>query len=189
MSQHVDELLMEYIRQDDHKAFEVLFVKYYSVLREVSFHYSNNSEDAEEIAADVLHQLWQKRKDIIIEKNVKAYLSTAARNATFNVLRKKILIVEELSDSIEREYCNDYADTPASFRIRDIETEIHRSLEHLTHRQREIFRLYRFHEYTILEIAQLLRLSEGTVHFQLHKAHKRLREYFRIQFKHSKQGI
>lgn len=184
MGQHVDELLLEYIRQDDHKAFEVLFVKYYKELRDVSFYYSNNSEDAEEIAADVLHQVWQKRKDIVIEKNIRGYLCTAARNATFNVLRKKILIVEELSEHIENEY---YNDTAGASQVKDIEQEIRRALEQLTHRQREIFRLYRFHDYAPGEIAQLLKLTEGTVNFQLHKAHKRLKEYFRVLFSQSRQ--
>ncbi|QEH43208.1 RNA polymerase sigma factor [Chitinophaga sp. XS-30] len=184
MGQHVDELLLEYIKQDDHKAFEVLFVKYYRELRDVSFYYSNNSEDAEEVAADVLHQIWQKRRDIVIEKNIRAYLCTAARNATFNVLRKKILIVEELSEHIENAYYNDAA---GAFQVKDFEQEIRRALEQLTHRQREIFRLYRFHDYTPAEIAQLLKLTEGTVNFQLHKANKRLKEYFRVLFSHSRQ--
>lgn len=183
MSQHVDELLMEYIKNDDHKAFEVLFIKYYKELRDIAFYYINNNEEAEEIAADVLHQIWQKRKDIIIEKQVKSYLAIATRNASFNVLRKKILVVEELTETIANEH---YHDSQAVFQVKDIEPGIQQALAQLTQRQREIFRLYRFHDYKAAEIAQLLNLTEGTVNFQLHKAHKKLKEHFRLLFKNTK---
>ena len=184
MSQHVDELLMEYIRNDDHKAFETLFVKYYKELRDIAFYYINNSEEAEEIAADVLHQIWQKRKDLVIEKQLKGYLAVATRNASFNVLRKKILVVEELTETIANEH---YQESSASFQMKDIEPGIQHALEKLTQRQREIFRLYRFHDYKAVEIAQLLHLTEGTVNFQLHKANKKLKEYFRLLFKNEKE--
>ncbi|UYQ92247.1 sigma-70 family RNA polymerase sigma factor [Chitinophaga horti] len=176
MSQHVDELLWEYIRQDDHKAFEVLFVKYYRELTNTAFYYNSNSEEAEEIAADVLHSLWQKRATLEISSSLKAYLSVATRNATFNILRKKILVIETLTDAVVNEHRAEATDHMES---KDIEEGIDRALRQLTARQREIFRLHRFQEYHPSEIAQLLQLSEGTVNFQLHKANKRLKEYFK----------
>ncbi|MCK7557844.1 hypothetical protein MKQ70_23680 [Chitinophaga sedimenti] len=110
MSQHVDELLWEYIRQDDHKAFEVLFVKYYKELTNVAFYYNSNSEEAEEIAADVLHSLWQKRATLEIASSLKAYLNVATRNATFNILRKKMLVMETLTESVANEHSTDAVD-------------------------------------------------------------------------------
>jgi RNA polymerase sigma-70 factor (family 1) len=184
MSQHVDELLWEYIRQDDHKAFEVLFVKYYKELTNVAFYYNSNSEEAEEIAADVLHSLWQKRATLEISSSLKAYLNVATRNATFNILRKKMLVMETLTESVANEHSTDAVDRLES---KDIEQGIQRALSQLTARQREIFRLHRFQGYHAAEIAQLLQLSEGTVNFQLHKANKKLKEHFKGLLKRTGQ--
>ncbi|WP_295127994.1 sigma-70 family RNA polymerase sigma factor [uncultured Chitinophaga sp.] len=184
MSQHVDELLWEYIRQDDHKAFEVLFVRYYRELTNTAFYYSSNSEEAEEVAADVLHRLWQRRDALEIGSSLKAYLKVATRNATFNMLRKKMLVMEELTDNVANDYSTAADDRLA---VKDIEDDITKALAQLTARQREIFRMYRFQDYDAAEIAQLLNLSEGTVNYQLHKANKRLKEYFRVLSKKTGQ--
>lgn len=178
MRWNTDELLWEAIRQDNHRAFEILFVKYYPELRKLAYYYCGRYEDSEEIAADVLQKLWEKRKEIELHGTVRAYLMVSVRNATINILRRKIQAIEELTDTISAVEPDEYERPEHRLLLKDIEKEILHALDTLPERQKDIFRLHRLHSYTVQQIAGMMSITEGTVQTQLYKAVKKLKNYF-----------
>lgn len=178
MKGNTDELLWEAIRHDNHRAFEILFVKYYPELRKLAYYYCGRYEDSEEIAADVLQKLWEKRNDIALQATLRAYLMVSVRNAAINILRKKIQVIEELTDTISAVEPDEYERPEHRLLLKDIEKEILLALDILPDRQKDIFRLHRLHSYTVQQIAGMMSITEGTVQTQLYKAVKKLRNHF-----------
>lgn len=178
MNRNTDELLWEAIRQDNHRSFEILFIKYYPELRKLAYYYCGRYEDSEEIAADVLQKLWEKRNDISLQASLRAYLMVSVRNAAINILRKKIQVIEELTETISAVETNEYERPEYRLLLKDIEKEVLHALDLLPERQKDIFRLHRLHSYTIPQIAEMLSITEGTVQTQLYKASKKLKTHF-----------
>lgn len=186
MSWNTDELLWEGIRQDNHRAFEIVFVRYYPELRKLAYYYCGRYEDSEEIAADVLQKIWEKRKDITLQSSLRAYLMVSIRNAALNMLRTKIQMLEELTDTISTTAANEEDRPEQRLHLKDFEKEILHALDTLPERQKDIFRLHRLHSYSVPQIAGMMSITEGTVQTQLYKAVKKLRQYF--QQRNNKPG-
>lgn len=178
MNVKADEILWEAIIKDDHRSFEILFIKYYPELRKLAYYYCSQYEDAEEIAADVLHKVWTKRHEIVLQANLRAYLMASIRNASINILRKKIQVLEDLTETISVGAPAIYEGPENRLLLKDIEKEILRALDRLPERQKEIFRLHRLHDYTIQQVAVMMSITEGTVQVQLYKATKKLKTWF-----------
>lgn len=178
MSSNTDELIWEAIRQDNHRSFEILFVKYYPELRKLAYYYCGRYEDSEELAADVLQKLWEKRKEINLQATLRGYLMVSIRNATINLLRQKIQVIEELTENISASGPDENERPEQRLLLKDIEKEILHALDTLPDRQKDIFRLHRLHNYSIPQIAALMSITEGTVQTQLYKAVKKLKSYF-----------
>lgn len=174
----IDELLWDAVQQSDHRSYEILFVKYFPELRDHALHYCGHYEEAEEIASDVLHQLWLKRNTLELHTGLKGYLLTAARNASFNILRKKIGLAEELTEMTTAKEHSSMGIPESRLLVKDMEETLRVAMEKLPMRQREIFRLNRLQDYSVPEIATMLGITEGTVQVQLHKAVKKMKSLF-----------
>lgn len=86
----MDEILFQSVKKDgDLYAFKILFTKYYKRLCKYCFSLSKSKTVSEELAADVLQIIWEKRAEIEITSTFSPYVYRLARNYTFNYLRSK----------------------------------------------------------------------------------------------------
>lgn len=96
-----NELLFEDVKNGDEYAFKIIFVRFYKKLCRHSLSIVKSSEVAEEIAVDILLQLWVQRVSIKITTDLGQYLYRSAYNRSLNHLRDsrrrdlKITYVEE----------------------------------------------------------------------------------------------
>lgn len=174
----LDHDLWESIQQHNHRAFEILFVKYFPQLRNMAHAAGASREEAEELAADVLHQLWTKRNSIQLQGALSYYLFACIKNARINQKRKKALLIISLENQLE---INQVTAETADVAILNKESGeyLDEILAFLPKRQAQIFRLIQILGYSNQEVAIMLGITEGTVAVQLSKATKKIRHLWK----------
>jgi len=82
--------LLELIRyENDDRAFEELFHRYYTLLCQRVRGMIDCPHRTEEIVSDVFIKMWNNRHKLAISSSLKAYLFTAVRNQAIDFLRKQ----------------------------------------------------------------------------------------------------
>jgi len=170
-----DSELIEKIKQNDQKAFQVLFERYYERLCRFANTYSHDVDGAEEIIQGVFINIWNKRGSIKIHSSVKSYLYAAGKNHSLNYLRSRSRLTElnvktELLQTVP-------AQAELQMEYSDLKKMIQTAVQKLPKRCREIFVLRKEEELSYKEIAERLQISRKTVENQLSIALKRIKEH------------
>ncbi|MEI8005293.1 MAG: RNA polymerase sigma-70 factor [Bacteroidota bacterium] len=158
--------------------FEILFRTEYKGMLLFAIHYVKEEEAAKEIVQEAFINLWEKRESINPEREVKSYLSASVRNRSLNYLRDNkrfngtLLSLGGLLPMPAAEEVN-------TIEIRELSGQIHRAIEELPEKCREVFRLNRFEQMKYQEIADHLNISIKTVETQMSKALSHLRSRIR----------
>ncbi|MEQ8927098.1 MAG: RNA polymerase sigma-70 factor [Fulvivirga sp.] len=162
------------IQEGDQFAFKTLFQSTYKKLVLTSIYYVENTEEAEDIVQNVFLNLWNKRNKLTIEGELIAYLTTAVRNQSLNVLEKrktKKKYQEYLSfNSIDT---NQYLSDPFFLE------KLQNAIERLPEKCRLVFIKNRLEGMKNKEIAEELSISIKTVENQIGKALHLMRDALR----------
>ena len=174
MDQTEDRELFLKLRDNDERAFQTLFRKYYPAMCHFARQFLNDFEMAEETVQDMFVKIWEKRAALNIETSVKHYLFRSVRNHCLNQIQH---------EKIKKQYANMVLETaqqeinPEHFYIEvDLIQRIEQSIESLPPKRKEIFRLSREQGLKYKEIADELNISVKTVEAQMGLALKHLRE-------------
>lgn len=129
---------------------------------------SMNTQDVEEVVADVFISLWNNAQNIEL-KNLKGYLGTMARNKAINKLRESLMTID-IEDN----------DIPDDSFIKHIEQKelsyiLNEALEKLSKEDREIFIRYYWYFQTVKEISQDMNVSLTSVTSKLSRGRKKLK--------------
>ncbi|WP_207535232.1 RNA polymerase sigma-70 factor [Desertivirga arenae] len=161
----------------DEKAFEALFKTYYARLIFFANRFVNDEDVSREMVSEVFTRLWEERNSLSIKTSVNAYLYRTVQNRCLNYLKHK---------KIESEYVNYLArhnmlsEIPALHRNpaqeRELKEQIHKAIEELPEKCRDIFKLSRFKNMKNKEIAESLQISQKTVERHMTIALDRLRQ-------------
>lgn len=171
-----DHYFVEKLKEDDGKAFEILFRTYYKELCGYALIYVRNLDVAEGLVQDLFVTIWEKRSSISIHTSFKAYLYRAVKNRCINYNRKVKLEnpvnIDEVSDEMLR---------IPSFLGEIEEKELREALEMAIHalpeRRKQIFLLHRQEGLSYPEIAEVLEISVNTVETQIMRALRSLRSH------------
>lgn len=159
--------------EDDKKAFEVIFRRYYAHLCIFASHLLNNTSVSEDIVQDIFYRLWKDRKKIKIRTSLRNYLFTNTKNSCIDFVRHAKVMNEYVSSqrrvSQEEEPSN----------VFDIRKRLGDTLDKLQDGTKKMFIMNRFSGNTYKEIAQKRNVSEKTVEAHISKVLKLLR----IEFK------
>lgn len=183
MKSSEEKILFDKIKDNDEKAFEKLFHKYYGHLCLFASRILQDEISAEEIVQDFFVKLWEKRKQLSIETSVKSYLYRSIRNLCFNLIEHNNIKLKH-AQSVISNHKNHLADDDGFNEI-DLAKKIEDSIQSLPEKRREIFRLSREEGLKYREIAEKLNISIKTVEAQMGLAFKTLRE----KLKHYKSNF
>lgn len=169
-----DHELLDQLRNGSEQAFDVIFRAYYARLVHFCEAMLNERAPAEELAQDVMLELWRRRTTLVVDTSLQAYLFRACRNRTLNYLRHE-KVVERGAVFAARDTV-----TPAvgdrEMREREIAAALQQAVGTLPPRCREVFELSRVQGLKYAEIANALNISIKTVEAQMGKALKIVRE-------------
>jgi len=164
--------LFELIREGDEKAFDDIFLKYYSGLCAYATQFVTDS-DAEEIVQDIMLWFWENRHMQVFEISLKNYLFKAVKNRCITLINRNEL-KQRIINTIHKDLEQIYED-PDFYIVEELTEKIEAALKELPDTYREAFELNRFHNMSYKEIAQKLNISHKTVDYRIQQALKILR--------------
>lgn len=169
-----DEQLLFFLREGNANAFAEIYDRYWYKLFGVAYHKIGTKEEAEELVHDVFESLWNKRQEVLIT-HLGAYLVVAIKHLSTNHIKSQInhrklqehLIFTQLHQSFSTEELVNFTDLSDALKA---------VMQKLPEKSSEIFKLSRFENQSVRDIASLLNLSEKAVEYHITKSVKLLKE-------------
>ena len=127
--------------------------------------YLNSREDADEIVKDTFLTIWEKRDELEITDQLKPLLYTIIRNKSINHIRKKRPDFVEMDEPFD--FASQDQKPHEKMEARETEEIVHRLIDELPPRCRQIFILSRREFLSNKEIAAIMELSEKTIENQI----------------------
>ncbi|MBQ3010637.1 MAG: RNA polymerase sigma factor [Methanocorpusculum sp.] len=130
-----------------------------------AFNICKNAQDAEDVVQDTFIQYWSQNKDFETEQHIRAWLLRVAINKAKNknnsLFRKKTLPLEDYMESL-------------SFESEE-SSELFEAVMKLPEKYRIVVHLFYYEDYSVDEIAGILKISSGNVKVRLSRGRKLLR--------------
>src|SRR5690606_38043118 len=159
------------IKENDQKALELLFDRYYYRLCDFAFQHVRSFDLAEEVVSDVFFKIWKNRDKLKIYGKFKSYIYIATRNQALNYLQKENRETLYLEETSEDYYLYEpHQDQEMIFQ--ELENRLEILINNLPPRRKKIFKLSRIEGFTYREIADILSISVHTVQNQMVQAMK-----------------
>jgi RNA polymerase sigma-70 factor, ECF subfamily len=169
-----DRELLDRLRQGDRDAFDAVFRAHYATLVAVAERVSGTRAVGEELAQDVMLELWRRHETISVDDSLRAYLVRAARNRALNHVRHERMKVRTAPRAAGETVTP--AEAPARVAEGEIDAAVRAAVDALPERCREVFELSRVRGLRYAEIAETMGISVKTVEAQMGKALRLLRE-------------
>ena len=171
-----DETLVMLTLAGEQSAYEILVTRYQKSVVASAMSVTKNYFMAEDAAQDAFVTAWMKLNTLQEPKKYASWVCRIAKNCALNMIgRYRSFIPFDLVDNMD--LSDDGATNPAElYALSEERSEVNRSIEKLPEKIRQIIHLHYFENLSIVEIADRMRLSEGTVKWQLHDGRKRIRK-------------
>ncbi|OOQ57787.1 RNA polymerase sigma factor [Mucilaginibacter pedocola] len=168
-----DKELLKEISAGDQGAFSTLFDRHWKPLFSFVYHLCQDEDSTKDILQDVFLYVWDHRSSLAVGDNIRPYLNTIARNSVIDSFRKdkvRLLGTDVLLADLQRVPQSD-----EHLLLHETQLGIDAELKKMPYNMQSCFRLSRFEDLSIREIAVKLGISEQTVKNNISEALRRLR--------------
>lgn len=169
-----DDQILELLNNNDEKAIELLFDRFFDYLCAVVFRVIHDYEAARDVVQDIFFDLWKKRENIQIHIALRPYLRRAAVNRALNYIKRKRIVPNDDEDAAV-DIVSNVPSGQAYLEKDELESKIYSVIEALPPKCKLVFGMSRFENMSYQEIANALEISVKTVENQISKALKILR--------------
>ena len=173
-SQASERDLQERIRAGDERAFDSVFRTHYAQLVRVAESMLRERALAEEIAQEVMLELWRRRESLEVEQTFAAYLIRSTRNRALNHIRHQRVVARETAAAALEPQASRSAEE--ELLGAELQQAVREAIDALPEKSREVFRLSREQGLKYAEIASVLEISVKTVEKRMGQALSELRE-------------
>jgi RNA polymerase sigma-70 factor (ECF subfamily) len=165
------------IAKGDRSAFAIICEKYYNRIYGNTLQIVKIKVVAEDIAQEVFLRLWEQREKLAGVDNPQAWIFQIARHLISDRYREQLKEDQYIKFAFEL-LENQSISTPEDVLIGRQRAELlKRSMETLSPKQREAYRLSREEGKSYMEIAELMGISKETVKEHIHLALHKIRQY------------
>jgi len=168
--------LQQRIREGDEAAFDTVFRDNYAHLVRMAESIIRERALAEEIAQDVMLELWRRRESIEVEQSFRAYLLRSTRNRALNHVRHQRIVMREATIAAAAAESARAQSAEDEMLGTELERAVRQAIASLPERTREVFQLSRDRGLKYSEIAVLLDISVKTVEKRMGQALAELRD-------------
>jgi RNA polymerase sigma-70 factor (ECF subfamily) len=169
-----DQLMLERIRENDDRAFDMLYKKYWKPLLHFAAYYINDRDTCEEITQELFIQLHNRRHTLRINASVASYLHTALRNKIFNYIRDQAVYKKHINIAAHKS-TGSQNNVDQFISMKELQEEISVSLKCMPLKCKEVYLLHDRDDFTVKKISQMLSRPVDTVEKQLRRAKTHLR--------------
>ena len=157
-------------------AYEVLVTRYQKAVIAAAASVTKNHFMAEDAAQDAFVTAWMKLNLLQDPQKYGSWVCRIAKNCAINMItRYRGFLPLDAVDNLA--FTDDPAQNPAElYALSEQKDEVDRSIQKLPETIRQIICLHYFEDLSIAEIADRMRMPEGTVKYQLHDGRKRIRK-------------
>lgn len=136
-----------------------------------------STDVTKEIVQEIFTSLWDKRATASIN-HLPSYLFTAVKYKVLNYIDSR-LVYEKYWDYYKR-YVPTHEDaTESAVEFNELMGAIQEGMEHLPEKSKDVFRLNHLEGHSVPEIADLMNLSEKTIHYHLRQSLRKLRTHLK----------
>jgi RNA polymerase sigma-70 factor (ECF subfamily) len=168
-----DQQELDRLREGIEEGFDAIFRTYYADLVGFAEAILRDRTAGEDVAQDVMLELWGRRNNIVLDTSLRAYLLQVARNRALNLIRHHRVVVRlDPRDVV----ATPHAHADRTVLEQEIDVVVRRAVSALPTRCREVFQLSRVHGLKYGEIAETLGISVKTVEAQMGKALRTIRQ-------------
>ncbi len=148
--------------------FDILINKYYNMLFVIAYKYTRDTFNSEDAVQDTFLKLYRAHKGFESEEHIKNWLIRVTINECINIVKKnrKILLIDQ-------EYINNLPDTSDADEKNE---EIWHYVCKLKEDYKTIIILYYYENYSLKEIAFILKITETNAASRLDRARKKLKQ-------------
>ncbi len=169
-----DESLVMLTLAGEQNAYEALVKKYQSAVLACAMSVTRREFMAEDAAQDAFVTAWMKLDTLNEPEKFGAWVCRIAKNCAKNMLRRYRSVVP--LETVEN-YEYDSEDSPIEELARAQDSrELRLTVSRLPEKVKQIIELHYFEGLSIADIADRLRISQGTVKSQLHDGRKKIRK-------------
>jgi len=172
-----DEILLRLLKAGDDRAFKEIYSRYWKPLFEAAYHRLANRETAKELVQTIFLRIWEKRQTIHIT-HLHGYLQTAIKNSIINYFESRLVHKRYLQHAMNTTV-NACEGTESIINFNELSQAIEKAISSLPEKTRHIFRLSRFDQLSIREIAASMQISEKAVEYHITQSLKTLRVYLK----------
>ena|SRR5688572_14537241 len=186
-----DNEIISRVLQGEQQLYAELVNRYQNFVFTVTLRYTQQREDAEEVAQDIFVKAYKALKDFRGESKFSTWLYTIVTTSCITFLRKKKLD----TSSLDNERVFEAADSQDSgMRANQIEQKskfamVNEAIRLLSPDDATIITLFYKGEQSLEEIGQAMQLEPNTVKVRLHRARQRLKEKMEKHFAHEVRDI
>lgn len=173
-----DEQLVESLQIGKEKAFEEIYLRYWYRLYAIAYQETGTKEEAEELVQDVFENIWCKREESVI-KHLRAYLVVSMKHRVTNYIKSSITQRKYQEYLVLNEIQQSYG-TDEIVHFSDLSKAVEEVMKKLPEKTSEVFRLSRFENQSVKDIAQKLRLTEKGVEYHITQSLKVLKDELKI---------
>lgn len=156
-----DSALLADIRNDDAKAFEMLYERYWAQVYTAISRRLPDEEIAKDIVQNVFMKLWTSNHIIVVHDSIAPYLLSAARKQAINFYKKNKADLLREADYQQQDIERWSPDL--SLEAKELERFLEHEISTLPESMRKSFVLSRMEDKSIKDIAAELSLSEQTI--------------------------
>jgi RNA polymerase sigma-70 factor, ECF subfamily len=166
------------LRKGEKKAYEAIYKEFFGVLYHLCLQYLHDEKASEEIVQDTFLKLWEIRKTLNDNINIKNFLYTITKNNCLNYLRNQKISMKHLENMkyMEMQFNYEALEKLGNYlQFEELRGKIETAISNLPDEVIETFRLSRFEELSYKEIAGQQGISIKTVEARISKALRILR--------------
>lgn len=175
----MDNELLIAVHNNDCKAFEELYFRYFDPLSRYAFKKLQDESIVEELVQDVFVDFWKKRADLDLGGDVAGLLFAMLRNKTLHELRARMIKSRHIEIFLFLHKDDVAEEVTDELYARQIKERLDQAVNRLSPQCREAFTLSRYEHLTYREIAERMKISVNTVEKHIGKALQFLRQQFR----------
>ena len=168
-----DKELVGQICSGNEQAFQQLFDRHWKPLYAFVYRLINDEDQAKDILQNSFMEIWKRRDSLYVDESLMPLLTKIAKNEVITLFRRdKVRLAgdEVLIGNLQR-----FEAADDRLIASELQQEIDKELIKMPINMRQCFRLSKYENRSVKEIAIELRLSEQTVKNNISEALKRLR--------------
>lgn len=172
--QKIKALQYQVATYEDAAAYKSLFFILFPSLQNFAFSILKSRAQAEEVASDLMLEVWLRRDRLTEIDNLRLYLLIGVKHAAVARLKAESKSAKFSLQDLHVEYTSDYATPSESAELHELQNNIAKAVKDLPPSCQIIYKLAKEDRLKYKEIAQLLDLSIKTIDNQLAIALKKI---------------